>query len=255
MRLARIVTAHLLALLLTLGGARAAAAPAAGVPFVGCASDGQTGEVAAPRRSEVDHVPAAARDGLAYYATRSLGTLAPAGWNCFAAYGSNGQRLIVAPVPLDFEAITRSGKALAGPAVEIAEEHGFTSGRYAVAAMIDRFFPAHRRFARGVEDMETPLTPLPAWPNERIDKMGRDALAFRTPAGQEGLGTMNTLAPGADPILGLVILMPDADMSMRTLSVRLGAGDAVLARPVLAAAAAKRDLALPRAFPTVRPRP
>jgi hypothetical protein len=239
---------RLLPPLLALASVTAAPAAAGEVPFVGCASDGQVGPIAPPERSEIDHVPAEAEAGLAYYATHATGTLAPAGWNCFAAHGSNGERLVVAPLELDFEAIVADA-GLRGPAVEIDHEYGFTSGRYAVAAMILRHFPAHIDHARAVEEMEIPLDPPESFgTRDRILPMGDDALAFVTPAGAEGIGTRNALAADGEPIAGLVLLLPEADMSMQTLGVR-GLGDPALTRAILAAAAADRRLALPAGFP------
>lgn len=237
-----------LALLLT----TAAPAPAGQVPFVGCATDGQMGLIDPPRREEIDSIPATAAPGLAYYATRSTGTLAPAGWHCYAAHGSNGERLVVAPGPLDFDLVRGLEVGLTGPVVEMDQEYGFTSGRYAIAAMVERHFPAHRDYVDDVKSMEVPLDTLED-SDDLVRPIGPDALAFRTHAGKEGLGTLNALAPDEAPIEGLVLLNPEEDLTMRTLSVRLP-DDPALARAILAGAAATRMIELPEGFPPAGPR-
>ena len=76
-----------------------AAAAAQTVPFVGCASDGQQGPVAAPKgQPKALNIDPAAAKGLAWYqAQYSAGALAPRGWKCFSFYGSSGVTLTIAP--------------------------------------------------------------------------------------------------------------------------------------------------------------
>jgi hypothetical protein len=234
-------TALLAALILA-----AAPAPAtAEVPFVGCATDGQLGFIAPPERKEIRDIPATGAPGLAYYATRSTGTLAPAGWHCFGAHGSNGERLVIAPEPLDFDKVRGMEIRLTGPAVEMDQEYGFTSGRYAILPMIERYFPAHRAFVHDAASPEDPPRPAEERSADWVLPLGTDAIAFETPAEKEGIGTLNGLAPGAHRISGLVMLHPEDDMTMRTLSVRLGAANQALERAILESTAAARGITLP----------
>jgi len=224
------------------------AAPAAAeVPFVGCGSDGQVGPVAPPARGEVDHIPAQAAPGLAYYATHSLGTLAPEGWHCSALSGSGGEYLLVTRDPLR-DLLGRSGSMTKGPAVAIGLTYGFTSGRFQVARTIARLFPRHRDFVREVQAMEIDTDPMPnrPYPGNLVVRLSDEAIAFTTPANKKGLGTAHFLLPARDPISGLVILLPEEEMSMLELSVRLPGKDKALERPILEGTAARHGVALPK---------
>ncbi|HEX8584002.1 MAG TPA: hypothetical protein VF680_06285 [Allosphingosinicella sp.] len=229
------------------------AAPAAAeVPFVGCASDGQVGAVAAPARGEVDHIPAAAAPGLAYYGTRSLGALAPRGWHCFALSGSGGEYLLITPERHgSTDLLGRAKGVTKGPAVAVGVTYGFTSGRFEVARTIARLFPRHQDFVREVQalDTETALLPNHPYPADALVRLGDEAIAFTTPANKKGLGTTHFLLPARDPITGLVILLPDEDMSMLELSVRLPRKDKALERFILEGTAARSGVALPRTTP------
>ncbi|HEY0027133.1 MAG TPA: hypothetical protein VGC35_04630 [Allosphingosinicella sp.] len=229
-----------------------AAPTAAEVPFVGCASDGQVGPVAAPTRGEVDHLPEAAAPGLAYYGTRSLGALAPSGWHCFALSGSGGEYLLITPERHgSADLLGRAKGTTKGPAVAVGVTYGFTSGRFEVARSIARFFPRHGDFVREVQALDTDTAPLPSRPDpgDAVTRLGDEAIAFTTPAGKKGLGTKHFLLPARDPISGLVLLLPQEDMSMLELSVRLPRKDKALERAILEGAAAGYGVTLPRTSP------
>jgi hypothetical protein len=230
------VTRFLLLLLSLTGAGTAAAAAPAPVPFVGCASDGQTGPQPAPRSGIVPRVAPPAAAQLAYYASRDLGVLAPRGWHCIGLYGSNGAILVVTPERHDARELLESPSPLQGPAVQIAESLGATSGRFEVARVIAQAFPAHMDFARRVaaEGIGDPL-PAPV-PTDRMVRLRPTAVAYTTPAGREGLGTDSRLAPNDRPIDGLAILDPADDMILVKLDVRLAASQAGLARTILNAA-------------------
>ena len=122
------------------------------VPFVGCAQDGQVGPSpapsGAPKTAMLDPVSAAK---LAFYSVDGAnGVLAPRGWNCFGTYGSSGRELYVAPIPLSSAAVFATGFAITGPGIELSGSAGDTSGRFTVAQIIARLFPARMAFARQV---------------------------------------------------------------------------------------------------------
>src|SRR5580698_5306558 len=122
----------------------------AAVPFVGCKSDGQAGPVDAPSgTSKAVPSSAGAAQRLAYYkAASAFGTLAPRGWYCFGTYGSAGASLYVSPEPIARAALfSADWTGFTGPAIQISLSDGGTSGRFQVARMIARVFPAHRAFA------------------------------------------------------------------------------------------------------------
>jgi hypothetical protein len=212
------------------------------VPFVGCASDGQVGPRPAPRRTTVPAVPASATPSLAYYASADLGILAPRGWHCFGLYGSNGSTLIVSPERLGArDLLSGEPRPLPGPAVQIAVSEGGTSGRFEVANVIARAFPAHMDFARRVaaEGIGDPL-PIGPYPTDHMVRLRPTAVGYTTLAGRQGLGTDSRLAPGDRPIDGLAILDTRGDMALIKLDVRLPAAQASLATPILNAALRRR---------------
>jgi hypothetical protein len=219
--------------------ALAAAPPAGGnVPFVGCASDGQTGPQPAPVHREVPRVANAAAASLAYYASGDLGVLAPRGWHCFGLYGSNGSILIVTPQRLGTdELLGAESRPLRGPVVQIALSLGGTSGRFEVAGVIARAFPAQIDFARRVE-AEGIGGPFPIGPHasDRMVRLRPMAMGYRTPAGSQGLGTASRLAPDDRPIDGVAILDTSGDWALVKLDVRLAPAEGRLATPILNAA-------------------
>jgi len=205
------------------------------VPFVGCRSDGQVGPLPAPpRRATPQVAPAAARQ-LAYYASENDGVLAPRGWHCFGLYGSNGSILIVTPEPHSArDLLSARPQPLRGPAVQRTYSNGGTSGRFTVADVIARAFPAYMAFARRVaaEGLGGPL-PNGPYRNDRMVRLRPDAVGYRTPAGREGLGTDSRLVPNGRPIDGLVVIDPEGDMGIVKTDVRLSAAQAALATPIL----------------------
>ena len=222
-------------------GAAATAAGPARVPFVGCPSDGQLGPQPAPREGRVPAQPARNAAQLAYYASRDLGVLAPRGWHCLGLEGSNGSILIVTPEPHSFDDL-QNGGGLRGPAVQLSVSFGATSGRFEVARVIARAFPAYMGFARRVaaEGIGDPL-PSGPYPTDHMVRLRPTAVAYTTPADRRGLGTDSRLAPDDRPIDGLVVLDPSGDMNLVKLDVRLAPADAGLANPILNAALPRRS--------------
>jgi len=193
------------------------------VPFVGCDSDGQAGPINAPTAPEIP-VPANAEQAgkLAYYkAAEGLGALAPRDWYCFATYGSGGETLYITPQPIDRTNIFSKGPAGdGGPAVVVTYRFGGTSGRFSVAEVIAKVFPAHRPFA--VEVMKE-LDQSPAfgpYPDDTLVYKSNELVEYRTPAQTEGLGTYWWLTKSTLPIQGAALLIgPETDVAL--LAVRL----------------------------------
>jgi hypothetical protein len=199
---------------------------AAGVPFVGCKSDGQVGPVDAPKgkamqlamsKGEASH--------LAYYkSAEGSGVLAPRGWYCFGTYGSSGATLYVSPHPIDSANLFSPGwKGFTGPAIELAAEDGDTSGRFGVARVIARVFPAHKAFARKVieEGIEPPNTfAFGPYPKDKLNYKSPGIVEYQTPARADGLGTSSWLQKNDDPISGVAILMGETP-DLLLLSARL----------------------------------
>lgn len=200
------------------------------VPFVGCTSDGQVGPLEAPKGTEkVVQVAAQAAHNLAYYkAERSPGVLAPRGWYCFSVYGSNGGQLLVSPErhrPSDFFSDNWNG--FSGPAIDVSMMYGDTSGRFSVAAVIARVFPAQRGFVQDViNEGIQPASDFPfgPFPKDKLVYRSTTVVEFETPPHTEGLGTRGWLRANNSPIEGAVILEGEykqCEMDMYSLSVRL----------------------------------
>jgi hypothetical protein len=212
----------------------AAAAPVISttIPFVGCASDGQTGSQAAPTSTpESVQMTAADAAQLTYYdMTNGPGVIGPRGWSCAGIYGSDGATLIVAPHPVQPSDLMAAGwSGATGDAIEARVVTGDTSGRFTVAQVIERVFPAHQSFAQGIvnEGIE-PASDFPSGPHasDKITTKSNELVEFRTPANAVGLGTdtklNERLAPGADPVSGAAILT-DQTPDLNQVTVRLPA--------------------------------
>lgn len=215
------------------------------VPFVGCKSDGQQGPVDAPHgESKVVPVTAQAAQRLAWYqADPGLGVLAPRGWHCFGLYGSAAVNLYVSPEP--FAAEKPDWRGFSGPAIELSNFDGETSGRFEVASTIARVFPAHTAFVREVEqlfDFWRPESSAP-YPTDKLTYKSKEVVEYETPAQTQGLGTQFRLGKSAGSIRGVAILAGDAP-SLLQLSVRLPRGldslTPVIIRQVERDAAAQR---------------
>ena len=200
------------------------------VPFVGCASDGQAGPQAAPTGpAKAVAISAAAAERLAYYkAQYGPGVLAPRGWHCFSTYGSDGSNLFVSPDAIDSATLLSvDWKGFTGPAIQISIAEGGTSGRFEVAKVIARVFPAYKQFAHNViaEGIE-PASDFPSGPyaTDKLTYRGTNTVEFETPANAAGLGTDSRLLPNASPIDG-VDLISGQDTDLIQLSARVSAKD------------------------------
>lgn len=196
------------------------------VPFIGCASDGQTGPVNAPA-GQARHLPTSTETAahLAYYASaQKLGVLAPRGWFCFGTYGSNGAALYVSPQPFDAKnVLSAKWRGFSGPAIELSLNSGETSGRFAVAHVIARVFPTRKAFADGVisEGIEPASSfAFGPYPADQLVYKSKDLVEYRTPARADGLGTQSRLQKNDAPISGVAILTGEAP-DVVFLAVRL----------------------------------
>jgi len=117
---------------------------AASVPFVGCASSGQIERLEAPTGTS-PRLPIKATDAqaLAYYKSADgIGVLAPRGWCCEGVSGSGGYALFLSPNPIQHGVSGWQG--LEGPAIEVNHMTSGASGRYEIAEVMARVFPAYR---------------------------------------------------------------------------------------------------------------
>lgn len=224
--------------------------PTVKVPFVGCASDGQAGPQSAPTgQNQAVAISATAAQRLAYYkAEYSIGILAPRGWHCFSTYGSNGSNLYVTPAAIDPKAPFSAGwKGFSGEAIELAFSDGGTSGRFQVAQVIARVFPAYKAFAQSViaEGIE-PASSFPSgpFPQDKLTYRGTSVVEFETPANATGLGTNSELQVGPGPVDGVAIIS-GADTDLTQISARLSGSDSGLIQPIIGQV--EREAAAPQA--------
>jgi hypothetical protein len=212
--------------------------PTVQVPFVGCASDGQAGPQGAPTgQAQAVAISVSTAQRLAYYkAEYGIGILAPRGWHCFSTYGSNGSNLYVTPAPIDPKAPFSAGwKGFSGEAIEVSFSDGGTSGRFQVAQVIMRVFPAHKSFAQSVvaEGIE-PANSFPSgpYPQDKLTYRGTSVVEFETSANAAGLGTNSELQVGPGPIDGVAIIS-GMDTDLTQLSARLSGSDSGLIHSIV----------------------
>ena len=79
-------------------------------------------------------------------------TLGPQGWKRFASIGSNGWTLYIAPEPLDSAKLLEhtNWKGFYRTSPSASGSDGGTSGRFEVAQVVARVFPAHRDHAHSM---------------------------------------------------------------------------------------------------------
>jgi hypothetical protein len=208
---------------------KAVAVPAQGtavsVPFIGCKSDGQAGPSDAPEGKGISvRLSVRAAKELAYYrSSQSVSVLAPRGWYCFGTYGSGGDALFVSSQPIDTTNMFSTQSRFAGPAIVISHRFGDTSGRFDVAAIIARVFPAYKAFVTGaaeIFDLPASTFSFGPYPKDTLTYKSKAVVEYRTPAQADGLGTHSLLKKNDSPIDGVAILIgrtPD----LLLLSVRL----------------------------------
>ena len=213
-------------LLLFMASAAGAEDVTSQVPFVGCKSDGQMGPLAAPKGKDLPvSLPPATAQHLAYYKAKyGIGVLGPRGWNCFGAYGSSGSSLFVSPEQLDSKKFFGSSwNGFSASAIQLSVSIGDTSGRFEVAEVVARVFPAHKSFVDDVikQGIQPPSDfPFGPYPKDKLTYKSHEIVEYETPAQSEGLGTKSRLRKNADPIRGVEILSGEA-LDLLSLAVQL----------------------------------
>lgn len=180
------------------------------VPFVGCESFGQIERLEAPKGAS-RNVPKKFADAemLAYYRSADgIGILAPRGWYCEGASGSGGDALFLSPKP-----VQNSGsgwKGLDGPAIEVSHMTSGVSGKYEIAEVMARVFPAYRAFASKVLQFMELEVPASSYPKDTLTHRGRRIVEYNTPAQTDGLGNFHSWLGKNDlPIKGAAVIIGD----------------------------------------------
>lgn len=193
------------------------------VPFVGCKSVGQADSFPPPKVPDrVIRIDANAARRLTYYkAEFGYGVLGPSGWNCYEISGSSGASLYVTPKTFDIESLFSNVTRITGPAIELTSSHADTSGRFEIASVVARVFPAHKDFVQSVIDLGVARSrdfPSGPYPTDRLVYRGDRIVEYETPAGSTGLGTRGRLQQNNDPIRGVAILQSEGpDLLLLTM--------------------------------------
>jgi hypothetical protein len=200
----------------------ATSTPISTVPFLGCKSDGQVGPLPPPGRPDrIIEIDPQATQQLTYYkAEYGEGVLGPRGWSCFGFYGSSGAILLITPDPT---IIDLSFKSTSGSAIQMTERSGDTSGRFEVAKIAARVFPAQKSFVDQVIRegiMSASDFPIGPYPADRMVYRSARMVEYETPPQSEGLGTQSRLEKNGDSIRGVAILHGDTP-DLLQLAVRL----------------------------------
>src|SRR5579872_5981303 len=109
---------------------------------------------------------------------------------------TGGTELFVSPQPIDDASIfsTKWG-GFAGPALEVSRRFGDTSGRFGVAQIIARVFPAYKSFVMNVEKSD-PGAGLSfsfgPYPSDALTYKSNRVVEHKTSAQNEGLGTYHS---------------------------------------------------------------
>jgi hypothetical protein len=148
--------------------------------------------------------------------------------------------LYVSPEPINAAKIfSDNWKGFFGPAVSISLHYGGTSGRYVVAEVIARVFPAYRPFVDAVmKSGVEPASPYPSGPyaTDTLSYRSQTVVEYRTPALTDGLGTLSWLRKNGSPIEGVAMLLGDTP-NLLHLAARLPPELAGLASAIVRQAA------------------
>jgi hypothetical protein len=200
------------------------------IPVMGCAADGDAGSVPPPPNSEkIIEIDKKLAPRVAFYkAATSPLVLAPQGWNCLGIYGANGSTLYIAPELFSKEDLYAKDGGFHGAAIQASEIDGDTPGRFEVARVIARVFPAHKAFAQKV--ISEGVVPAEnfhfgPYPTDLMTDKGDDMVEFQTPPDTLGLGTMSKLRKNKDPIDGSIKLAGLLNDKMFRVIVRMEPGD------------------------------
>ena len=197
------------------------------VPFVGCIAVGQSspGLDAPPGESRSLPIPPEAAQKLAYYKSgQDLGVLAPRGWYCVEISDSGGRRLVLGPQPIDpGNMFPRGETGFTGPVIEVSSIHSNTAGRFEIARIIGRVFPAYRavvtRVCKMFNEPASAYTFGP-YPADTLTYKSTRVVEYTTPSRTEGLGTQSQLSKSGSPIEGVAMLVGNAP-DLLLLAVRL----------------------------------
>jgi len=154
-----------------------------------------------------------------------IGVLAPRGWECFGTYGSSGETLYVTPEPMDSKKVLSALRSkFTGAAIQVSRRFGDTSGRFSVAEMIARVFPAYKQFVTDVMgELDRPPrhVAVRAVPVRQAQVQGERAVEYQTPPRSEGLGTHSWLEQNDSPTYGAAMLVgPTPDLLFLTVRLR-----------------------------------
>ena len=195
------------------------------MPFVGCheMDEGRYRE-APPDRDLTVNVDSATAMLIAYYTPQSgPGVFAPRGWHCLGRRGTARNSLAVSPTPIDS---AKFDLGFTGPAVEIEEWNGGTSGRFEVAILSSQLFPAMAKsfIDRVRSESVTPDSEFGRGPyiNDSVSYPSPAVAEVITPGHTVGFGTEGDFVPTEAPIRAVAVLDTSAELgTLQVFRVRL----------------------------------
>ena len=101
---------------------------------------------------------------------------------------------------------------------------GGTSGRFGVAKIAARLFPIAKPFVQQIIDeglIPKEEFPFGSYPSDALTRRSDTEVEFVTPGNSEGIGTYSRVAINGQPISGVAIWLPDDDMDLVVLDIRL----------------------------------
>ncbi|MFD2263887.1 hypothetical protein ACFSM5_13375 [Lacibacterium aquatile] len=145
-------------------------------------------------------------------------------------------RVVVTPEALPADWTT--DKPITGAAIQVRRSFGAPS-RFEIAKIAARYFPLAEGYVEEVIDEGIyPKEDFPSapFPKDKTIRRSETVVEFITPPNVQGMGTTGAspLQMNADPIQGVAIILPDQDMDLLMVHMRLPAKLRDLAGAILA---------------------
>ncbi len=124
-----------------------------------------------------------------------------------------------------------------GPGIELLWRSGDTSGRFEVARVVARVFPARRDFVQrviGEGIMPAGDFPFGAFPDDRLDYRDERIVEYETPANSDGIGMISRLQRAAVRQIRGVAILENQTPDLLLLAVRLPSDTGVLTSAIVA---------------------
>lgn len=168
----------------------ASAGEVTSIPVTGCNEQGMVGDASTPSATSISlKINPSIAAHLSLYYGLNLFALAPRGWVCDVVQGADASYLIAQP---------RFSRGLLGPTVYIEDSPHDPNGWAMIAAYGGTYFP--KRIGNVLDAVKalneqgynTTLKQFlaPRYPEDQLKYLNNSVLAYATPPGKQGLGTI-----------------------------------------------------------------